>query len=170
MKTYPRLLLSAIVLFSMVFATSCKKDDPIDEPQLTETERLLTTKSWRFDRTIDYGSFDMDTDTILAGQDTTETTVANRHMEFNMEGKAFYKDTAADTTVVEYNYSLNEAQTEMRVWEAASVIYFPLYTDHDYDIVQLDENSLVWKGDQKRRSAEEGYTSYHIVQVEFSAL
>lgn len=170
MKTYKQLLFVGLLLVSVSLTSGCKKDDdPTTEPVLTETERLLTTKNWQFDRTINYGAFDMQTDVILAGQDTTETTRANRHMTFNMEGKAFYKDTAADTTVVEYLYSLNEDQTEMRVWEQASTAFFPLYTDHDYAIIQLDENKLVWRGDQKRRSLEKGYTSYNIVRVEFTA-
>ncbi len=171
MKTYPKLLFVGMLLFSFVFLVSCEKDDNDDpmEPTLTETERLLTTKNWRYDRTIDYGQFDINTDEVMANQDTTETTRENRHMVFDMDGKAFYKDTAADTTTVEYLYSLNDQQTEMRLWEELSVLFFGLYSDNDYNIVQLDENNMVLKGDNKRRSAEEGWNSYSIHQLEFSS-
>jgi len=170
MKLEKLLIVLCFVLVAGTVLSSCKKEedeDPVQE--LTETERLLTTNKWRYDRTINYGLFDTDTDTIRADQDTTETTRANRHLTFDMDGNSLWKDTAADTTVVEYNYTLDETQTMMRHWEDLSVQFFGFYSDHDYQILQLDANNLVLKGDQRRRSAEEGFTTYSIVQLEFTS-
>lgn len=171
MKKQPHLI-AALLILLFVGLAGCKKDEPEPdpEPELTETERLLTTKKWNFKQSISYGAFDIDNDTILAGSDTTITTRANRHFEFELDGNAGYFDTAADTMTVEYRYTLNEAQTEMRLWEPASVISWQLYTDYDYNIVALDENNLVLKGDSKRRLMEASNDRYYITQLEFTAL
>jgi|GEM_PF-4009146 len=164
-----RIQLLALLLFvSALAVTSCKKEDP--EPELTETERLLTTKKWKFERSISYGSFDVDTDMPTSTSDTTEDTRANRYMDFDLKGNAPWKDIAADTVTVDYYYSLNDDQSEMRLWEPASVIYPLFYIDLDLVITALDENQLILKGDSKRRMTEAEFQSYTITQFEFSPI
>lgn len=165
-------LIQLSALFLVVLGlgmSSCKKEEE-PEPELTETERLLTTKKWKFERTISYGSFDIDTDAPTATSDTSEFTRANRYMDFDLDGNAPWKDLAADTVTVEYRYTLNDDQSEMRLWEPASVISPVFYIDLDMVITALDENQLIIKGDSKRRMTEAEFPTYTIQQFEFSAI
>lgn len=162
-------LVALLLMFLGLAFTSCKKDEPDPEPELTETERLLTTKKWRFEKIIDYGVFDVDTDTATATSDTSENLRANRYMDFDMDGNAFFKAIDVDTTTVEYLYSLNDDQSEMRIWERGSIIYPLFYIDYDMVITALDDNRFIIKGDSKRRMAEAEYPFYSIDQWEFTS-
>lgn len=66
-----------------------------------------------------------------------------------MNGDAGYYDTQADTLTIDYMYTLNDLQTEMRLWEPASVIYWQFYGDFDYQIETLVENTFVLEGNSK---------------------
>lgn len=163
-------LIAALFLMLTVSFSSCKDDEPEPEPELTETERLLTTKKWSLHTSTLYGSYDIDTDTLISGTDTSMVTTQNRYLKFEMNGDAGYYDAQADTVTVDYEYSLNDLQTEMRLWEPASVIYWQFYTDFDYKIETLNENTFVIKGDSKRRMIDASYDRYSIVKHEMTAL
>ena len=169
MKTL-KLTFIGIILISLF---ACKKDKEEEEKmeEVNETEQKIMAKDWRVVSTTTYGQFDINTDTIVAGSDTNEVTVSDKHMNFNADNKATYTTTSTGASSVEYNWALNSDNTKVRLWENASSAFPALYSDYDYEIITLNETQFILKGNNKRHYSEHNqFTTYFITQQTFEAL